>query len=183
MKIYFFLMIFFLISCNFSTQKNSGCKCLSKSELKLKLTAINDNWTCCHQNYYWGIYEGTYDTTGKHLSGDIWTPPIDGNYPHHKEIIFCDNFLLEEADVYYSPFWYNTIDGPVKEVLFIRYDYYMNQWRCSYEHAIKLVSKKYKGLYLLTTDFIAKEVADSITDSWLNIELYNTPQYLDQRLK
>lgn len=177
----FLLVIFFLVSCNFSTPKESGCNCLSNNELKL--TAINDNWTCGHDCYYSGIYEGTYDTTGKRLSSDIWTPPIEGKYPHHKVIVYCDSFLLEEIDVYYSPCLYNTIDGPVSEILYIRYDYYMHEWRCTYLHAIKLVSKRYKGLYCFTTDYITKEAADSIADSWLNIELYNTPQYLDQRLK
>ena len=36
----FLLVIFFLVSCNFSTPKESGCNCLSNNELKL--TAIND---------------------------------------------------------------------------------------------------------------------------------------------
>ena len=165
----FLLVIIFSVSCNSSTPKESECKCLSNSELKL--TAINNNWTCSHDYYYSGIYEGSFDTRGKRMSSDIWTPPIEGKYPHHKEIVYCDSFLLEEVDVFYSPCLYNTLDGPVREILFKRYDYYMHQWRCTYEHAVKLVSKRYKGLYFFTTDFITKEAADSIADSWLKVDV------------
>lgn len=167
-KLILFLGIVLFTSC---FTNNKECKCRSIDRSNIKLTEIDDNWTCGHDYYYTGIYEGTYDTTGKRLSCDIWTPPIGGKYPDHKEIVYCDSFLLEENDVYYSPCLYNTIDGPVSEILYIRYDYYMHEWRCTYLHAVKLVSKGYKGLYCLNTDFITKESADSIADSWLKVDV------------
>ena len=73
--------------------------------------------------------------------------------------------LLEEYDVYSSPYMYTTIDGERHEILLVGYDYYEKSWRCEYEYAIKDNTGQFYGFH---NCFIEKYKADSIVDIWLN---------------
>jgi len=73
--------------------------------------------------------------------------------------------LLEEYDVYSSPYMYTTIDGERREILLVGYDYYEKSWRCEYEYAIKDNTGQFYGFH---NCFIEKYKADSIVDIWLN---------------
>ena len=83
----------------------------------------------------------------------------------YKQIIYCDSTLLEEDDVYSSPYMYTTIDGERHEILLVGYDYYEKSWRCEYEYAIKDNTGQFYGFH---NCFIEKYKADSIVDIWLN---------------
>lgn len=152
--------------CISSCDKNSGC--LTLEDTKIGLYPIADTWSCQHNNYSWAPYYGTFDVDGKIISCDIWTPQKKHSKSlQYKQIIYCDSTLLEEDDVYFSPYMYNTIDGNRPEILSVGYDYYEKSWRCAYECAIKDINGQFYGFQ---TQFIEKNKADSIVEMWLHTD-------------
>ncbi len=159
-----FLLVVLLTSC-FTNDKESKCRSIDRS--KIKLTEIDDDWTCFHYDYNPSLYEGSFNTRGMRPACDVWTPPNSHAPFENKEITYWNSTLLEETDVYSSPYWYETIDGKVHEFLYISYDFYEGKWRCSYEHAGKVDSNK--NFYYTSTDSVSKAVADSIKNAWFEV--------------
>lgn len=159
-----FLFAILLTSC-FTNNKESRCRSIDKS--KIKLTEMDEEWTCYHYDYSPSLYEGSFGTGGMRPACDVWTPPNPNTPFENKEITYWNSTLLEETDVYSSPYWYETLDGKVQEFLYIRYDFHERNWRCSYEHAEK--SDSNKKIYYTRTDSVSKAVADSIKNAWLKI--------------
>ena len=157
-----FVISIYFASCN----KKGGC--LTLKDTIAGLSTIADTWSCQHNNYSWASYYGTFDVEGKNISCDIWTPHKNHSSPlQYKQIIYCDSTLLEEDDVYFSPYMYNTIDGDCHEILSVGYDYYEKSWRCTYEYAIKDDDGKFYGFH---TRSIEKNKADSIIEMWLTVD-------------
>ena len=161
-----FTLVIVISICISSCVKKSGCLPLENTDIGL--STITDAWSCQHNDYSWTPYDGGFDAQGKIISSDIWTPhkshPMSLQY---KQILYCDRILLEEDDVYYSPYKYNTIDGNRHEILSVGYDHYDKSWRCTYECAIKDNNGPYYGFY---TCSIEKTKADSILNMWTNFK-------------
>jgi len=166
------LFLVLIISlCFFSCDKKSECRSFINN---INLTDLDYRWTCQHNDYSWTPYYGSFNTKGKQISSDIWTPPKDNKtILQYKQILYCDSILLEELDVYYSPNMYSHIDGNRCEVLTIGFDYYENIWRCIYEYAIKDNCENQPQFYGFNTDFIEKTKADSIIEIWTKHDNYS----------
>ena len=162
----YLLSFFVLLSCFACNRtQNSGCRYVNPSPLKL--TEIQDDWVCSHNDYAWTQYTGSFET--KSISSDVWCPRGKNDLIQYKELLYCDSMLLEEIDVYFSPSTYLTIDGECNEVLSIGYDYYDKSWRCSMHRAVKIVpdgDSNSCDKYGFKTGFVGKDYADSIKKSW-----------------
>ncbi len=164
----YLLSLFVLLSClSCNRTRISGCRNVDPATLEL--TEIQDDWVCSHNDYAWTRYTGSFETKPKSISSDVWRPRGKKDLIQYKELLYCDSVLLEEIDVYFSPFTYLTIDGECNEVLSIGYDYYEQSWRCSMQQAVKIDSSRDSiscDRYGFKTSFVDKDYADSVIKSW-----------------
>lgn len=157
-----FALLAVILICNSSCYRRNSCLLLENTNIGL--SAITDTWSCQHNDYSWAPYDGNFDAQGKIISSDIWTPQKNHSIAfQYKQILYCDSTLLEEDDVYFSPYTFKTIDGDRHEILSVGYDHYEKSWRCTYERAIEDNNGPFYGF---CTYSIEKDKADSILNMW-----------------
>lgn len=157
-----FALLAVILICNSSCYRRNSCLLLENTNIGL--SAITDTWSCQHNDYSWAPYDGNFDAQGKIISSDIWTPQKNHSIAfQYKQILYCDSTLLEEDDVYFSPYTFKTIDGNRHEILSVGYDHYEKSWRCTYECAIEDNNGPFYGF---CTYSIEKDKVDSILNMW-----------------
>ena len=156
------ILIVLIQSCMYSSDSKYGVDFNIERE-KIGLPILNENWE--HYKIHGAMAEGWINTTKTK------------NIPHHlrKTVTYNkDSIILREENLYIGHKEFVTIDGIVRECLYISYLFIEGEepdkcWSCTLwtaKMATDGMISNFQGSYYPTDIHITKTTADSILISW-----------------